>query len=146
MSKETSSDDKSYCNNKGCIGLLTDTLRLLFSGPSSDWKNVWMISTMIPLTRVHRTANRRVRCSLVRTVRIEQCEQRTVRTANSSFFKNRRTGRTVRTGANTVRWSLPKADCLDNGDSYTCFCRAGYEGDGYSWLVSKFSEKLDFFQ
>ena len=48
----------------------------------------------------------------------EQCEQRTVRTvhivrtvrtansANSSFFKNRRTGRTVRTGANTVRWSL----------------------------------------
>ena len=49
----------------------------------------------------------------------EQCEQRTVRTvhivrtvrtansANSSFFKNRRTGRTVRTGANTVRWSLP---------------------------------------
>ena len=48
----------------------------------------------------------------------EQCEQRTVRTvhivrtvrtanrANSSFFKNRRTGRTVRTGANPVRWSL----------------------------------------
>ena len=68
--------------------------------------------------RVHRTANRRVRCSLVRTVRTEQCEQRTVRTvhivrtvrtansANSSFFQNRRTGRTVRTGANTVRWSL----------------------------------------
>ena len=50
----------------------------------------------------------------------EQSEQRTVRTvhivrtvrtansANSSFFKNRRTGRTVRTGANTVRWSLTK--------------------------------------
>ena len=31
--------------------------------------------------RVHRTANRRVRCSLVRTVRTEQCEQRTVRTS-----------------------------------------------------------------
>ena len=44
----------------------------------------------------------------------EQCEQRTVhtvwtvRTANSSLFRNRRTGRTVRTSANTVRWSLPR--------------------------------------
>ena len=59
------------------------------------------------MTRVHRTANRRVRC--------KQCEGRTVwtsetvRTTNSAnilFFRNRRTGRTVRTGANTVRWSL----------------------------------------
>ena len=49
----------------------------------------------------------------------ERCEQRTVRTvhigrtvrttnsANSSFFWNRRTRRTVRTGAKTDRWSLP---------------------------------------
>ena len=48
--------------------------------------------------RVHRTANKPVRCSLVRAVRTEQCEQRTgrtseivrtVRTANSANKRNR---------------------------------------------------------
>ena len=37
---------------------------------------VWFIAcTAYPRGRVHRTANRRVRCSLVRTVRTKQCEQ-----------------------------------------------------------------------
>ena len=46
---------------RSCLG----GIRLVF-------KSIWFVQS-----RDHRTANKRVRCSLVRTVRTEQCEQRT---------------------------------------------------------------------
>ena len=81
---------------------------------------------LLHLTVVRR-GPRTNRCELVRNVKIigaptrtercvdpwgelfEQWERRTVRTTNSSFYRNRRTRRTVRTGANTVRWSRTEA-------------------------------------
>ena len=98
--------------NTVCIILY---FRIIFERQQPRFRGIYFGKKGSVILRVHRTAKKRVCCSLVCTVR-QMCEQRTVRTKNSA--NNDQCGqRTVRTihfqkssnranSANTVRWSL----------------------------------------